>query len=115
MSIAITNGACSPNQISNASTVSATITFTGNALKNSTDVIVDFKISPYPDLSFNGSETVSNPYTFDTTNKPFSKTVNIQNQSSPASTSWLNGLIALTATEHNTGNTDGTYAPFVYK
>jgi hypothetical protein len=114
MAISISNAVASPNQLPDGTVTSVTISFQGVALSSSTNVIVSFEISPFPELNFNNADTVSAPFVFDTSSQTFTKTVSVTNSSSTSST-WQNGMIGLTATEYHTGYSDVAYAAIVYK
>jgi len=114
MSISITSAQALPHQLPNGTTQIA-ISFSGKSLNDNTSVIVDFGISPFPELGFGGNDKVNSPYVFNNQWQEFSKTVNVDNKTNGPSGNWKPGLIALTATQHDTGDTDGAYAAIVYE
>ncbi len=105
MAILIKDTITNPRSINNGTT-DIVITFKGQTIGlTDADVVVDFKISPFPELSFEGLEKISSPYTFTATEAEFSKNVSIQNNTTPIdNVNYRNGLIALVATDHKAGS-----------
>ncbi len=114
MPIRIRNAKAIPYQIPDNKTTDVEITFDGMASNNDVKVIVDFKISPYPELNCKGNERVSAPYVFNEESGKFSKIIKITN-ANPVSQEWLHGYIALKATDIETGNVYYDYAAIVYQ
>jgi hypothetical protein len=114
MPISIFSATATPSQLPNGTTI-IVINFDGQASTDGTNILVNFTISPFPELSFNGNRTVNAPYVLNTSQQSFSRTVTVNNLTSSSASDWKNGLIALNAIEHTTNDHSGTYAAIIYQ
>lgn len=118
MAIVIKETLTNPRVIPNGST-NVVITFQGLTVGvDSADVIVEFIISPFPEVSFEGLERVTSNYEFTTADNPFSRNVIIQNAASPEDNELYsrNTRIVLIATidhKQGSGMSDSTVIKFV--